>query len=47
MGSFGLFQMSAWMALAGGAVFGVFQWREGRTERADVSRIRARSKSDD
>jgi PPP family 3-phenylpropionic acid transporter len=44
MGSFGLFQMSAWIALAGGAVFGVFHWMEGRT---DVSRIRVRSKSDD
>jgi PPP family 3-phenylpropionic acid transporter len=30
MGSFGLFQISAWIALAGGAVFGAFQRMESR-----------------
>jgi len=30
MGGFGLFQVSAWIALAGGTAFGVFRFREGR-----------------
>ncbi len=30
MGCFGLFQISAWIALAGGAAFGIFRFREGR-----------------
>jgi len=30
MGCFGLFQVSAGFALAGGAVFGIFRFREGR-----------------
>jgi PPP family 3-phenylpropionic acid transporter len=30
MGCFGLFQISAWIALAGGVAFGIFRFREGR-----------------
>lgn len=46
LGSFGLFQVSAGIALAGGAVFGVFQWLGGATAGEDVSGGRPRSRND-
>lgn len=47
LGSFGLFQVSAAIALAGGAVFGAFQWLAGGTAVEDVSGGRPRSRNDD
>jgi PPP family 3-phenylpropionic acid transporter len=46
-GSFGLFQLSAAIALAGGAVFGGFHWWEGRAAPAAVKESRSRPRSDD
>ena len=46
LGSFGLFQMSAGIALAGGAAFGVFQWREGGSGGPEVSEAPPRSRND-
>jgi len=47
LGSFGLFQVSAWIALAGGVVFGTFQLLEGRRARDDSMGSDHRSKNDD
>ncbi len=47
LGSFGLFQISAWIALAGGAVFGAFQLLEGRLARDNSMGTDHRSKNDD
>ena len=46
LGSFGLFQVSAGFALAGGAVFGVFQWLAGGPPAEEVSGDRPRSRND-
>lgn len=46
MGTFGLFQASTLIALAGGAVFAAFQLLEGGRARADVSGAGHRPKSD-
>jgi PPP family 3-phenylpropionic acid transporter len=47
MGSFGLFQISAWIALAGGAVFGAFQWMESRRAPDHAMESEHRSKPGD
>jgi len=47
MGSFGLFQVSTLIALAGGAVFGAFQLLERGRTRAEVNETNHRSNDDD
>jgi PPP family 3-phenylpropionic acid transporter len=46
IGSFGLFQISALIALAGGIVFGAFHWQERVRAQKNVSEAGHRSKND-